>query len=190
MRTRVGYAGGTTEKPTYRRLGDHTESFQVDFEPTKISFDALLAIFWESHDPAEKAWSTQYKAVLFVGGDEQAKIADASRKSIASKSKAAVATEILRLTTFWPAEDYHQKYALRGDPALFAEFHAIYPSEADLRESPAAARVNGYLGGNGTRKQLEAEIDSLGLSAAGKSRLRAQVRGDGATGATGSCPVR
>ena len=184
----MGYAGGKQEKPTYRNLGDHTESFQVDFDPTKITYEELVRIFWESHDPTDKPWSTQYKAVLFVADDAQAKVADASRRVIASKSKGAVATEIVRLTTFWPAEDYHQKYALRGDLGLFAEYHAIYPSETDLRESPAAARVNGYLGGNGTLKQLDAEIDALGLSASAAKRLRTIVRDHAGEG--GSCPVR
>ena len=188
MRTRVGYAGGTKASPTYRSLGDHTESFQVDFDPTKISYTDLLRLFWDAHDPTDRAWSAQYKAVLFVGDDEQATLAEASRKALAPTVRGTIQTEIVRLGTFWPAEDYHQKYALRGDASLFAEFHAIYPNEADLRESPAAARLNGYLGGNGTAKQLDAEIEGLGLSDAGQKRLRTRLRDH--LGDAGSCPVR
>lgn len=188
MRTRVGYAGGAKERPTYRSLGDHTESFQVDFDPTKVSYEELVRLFFESHDPTDRPWSTQYKAVLFVADDAQAKVAEASRRALATKVKGAIQTEIVKLTTFWPAEDTHQKYALRGDPGFYAEYHAIYPSETDLRESPAAARVNGYLGGNGTLKQLDAEIDSLGLSPSAAKRLRTIVRDHAGEG--GSCPVR
>lgn len=188
MRTRVGYAGGKQEKPTYRSLGDHTESFQVDFDPTKISYAELVRFFWESHDPTDRPWSTQYKAVLFVANDAQAEVADASRKALEARLKRGVRTEILPLATFWPAEDYHQKYALRSDPGFFAEVHAIYPNDVDLRESPAAARVNGYLGGNGTLAQFDAEAGTLGLSAAAEKRLRARVRDSHGTG--GTCPVR
>jgi peptide-methionine (S)-S-oxide reductase len=69
------------------------------------------------------------------------------------------------------AEDYHQKYRLRGVSVLMAEFEALYPDPAGLVNSTAAARVNGYVGGNGTLNQLEAEIGQLGLSEAGRETL-------------------
>jgi hypothetical protein len=69
------------------------------------------------------------------------------------------------------AEDYHQKYSLRQTRDLLQEFTTIYPAEADLVASTAAARMNGYLAGHGSREQLQGEIDRLGLSPAGRTRL-------------------
>lgn len=77
--------------------------------------------------------------------------------------------------TFWPAEDYHQKYHLRGQPLLLRELQAIYPNEADFVRSTAAARINGYLGGNGTLAQLEGELPLLGLTPEAGRRLRELV---------------
>lgn len=79
-------------------------------------------------------------------------------------------------TEFWRAEDYHQKYRLRGNKALLSEFQTIYPDVDDLVDSTAVARVNGYLGGHGTWAQLEEEINQLGLSEEGQRTLRETVQ--------------
>ena len=56
IRTRVGYAGGTTESPTYHNIGDHTETIQIDYNPAKISYEQLLEIYWDNHNPAVQPW--------------------------------------------------------------------------------------------------------------------------------------
>ena len=175
IRTRVGYAGGAKENPTYHNLGDHTETLQVDYDPSKISYEKLLELFWEEHDPTGRSWSRQYKAVVFYHDEEQKRSALASRDRLAAKLGKTIHTEVLPFTHFYAAEDYHQKYRLRADRVLREEFAAFYPDEADLRESTAAARVNGYLDGWGTRAELEDEIDALGLSERARERLRAAV---------------
>ncbi len=78
VRTRVGYAGGTKRNPTYYNLGDHTETIQIDYDPTYVSYRELLDIFWESHDPAARPWSRQYMAVVFYSqrGAETASLGD------------------------------------------------------------------------------------------------------------------
>jgi peptide-methionine (S)-S-oxide reductase len=86
-------------------------------------------------------------------------------------------TEIIPATTFYLAEDYHQKYRLRQSPTFMSEFATIYPDPADFVSSTAAARVNGYLGGYGTLADLQAEIDDLGLSPAAQEELLDIVRG-------------
>jgi len=171
----VGYAGGTLKDPTYRNMGDHTESFEVDFDPATVSYERLLELFWASHNPCAGSYSRQYMSAVFVRDEAQRKSAEASREKVAAKA-GAVKTPILKLDRFYLAEDYHQKYELRNARTLMKEFAAIYPRDADFVNSTAAARVNAYLGGGGTKDRLEKEIDSLGLSDAGKQILRARVR--------------
>lgn len=171
IRTRVGYSGGTKPSPTYRSLGDHTETVQIDYDPARITYELLLNVFWESHDPTERSWSKQYRNVIFYHNDEQKRIAEKTRDRIAAQLGRQVRTEIVLASTFYPAEDYHQKFHLQRDPVLTAEYDAIYPDMKDFVNSTAVSRVNGYLGGFGTAAQLKKEIDSLGLSPAGMKRL-------------------
>jgi peptide-methionine (S)-S-oxide reductase len=82
-----------------------------------------------------------------------------------------IMTEIIPFTEFYLAEDYHQKHALQHSYEYLQEFKALYPSFKDIIFSTAATRVNGYLGGYGTLKELQAEIDSYGLSEEAKEHL-------------------
>jgi peptide-methionine (S)-S-oxide reductase len=171
VRTRVGYAGGTQKDPTYYNLGDHTETIQIDYDPTKISYEELLAIFWDSHNPAQPPFSRQYKSIIFYHNDEQKKLALETKARVEAELNASVLTEIIPAGEFYLAEAYHQKYYLQGVPQFKQEFSAIYPDTDDFIASTAAARVNGYLGGNGTLASLQAEIDSFGLSSESKQKL-------------------
>jgi peptide-methionine (S)-S-oxide reductase len=179
VRTRVGYAGGTTEDPTYRTIGNHTETTQIDFDPMVVSYEDLLAAFWAAHTPTRPAPSRQYASLILSHDLEQAALADDSRRVIEARL-GPVHTQIRPLGRFWVAEDYHQKYRLRGNPVIAREFAGMYPDPADLRESTAAARINGYLDGCGTTSELEVEIASFGLSAEGQSELRRVVGTRGA----------
>jgi len=171
IRTRVGYAGGTLESPTYHNLGDHTESIQVDYDPEVVSYNQLLDVFWENHNPFSQSFSRQYAAILFFHGSEQEKQARDSAARLEEENGRKVQTKISRYSEFFMAEDYHQKYALRGDRVILGEFVQIYPDEVDLVASTAAARVNGYLGGNGNADQLKRELPLLGLSPETQKRL-------------------
>jgi hypothetical protein len=91
-------------------------------------------------------------------------LARASKAREESDRDQTIYTEIVPFTEFWLAEDYHQKYRLQQSKNLKEAFTAIYADPGDFVNSTAAARVNGYLGGNGTLGQFEAEIDRLGLS--------------------------
>jgi len=172
----VGYAGGAKENPTYHHLGDHTETLQIDYDPSKISYEKLLDLFWEEHDPASRSWSRQYKAVVFYHDDDQKRLAIASRDRLAAKLGKTIHTEVLPYSRFYAAEDYHQKYYLRGHGQILRQFQQHYPQAADLMNSTAAARVNGFLGGYGTSAYLKAEIDRLGLSEAAREELWERVR--------------
>jgi peptide-methionine (S)-S-oxide reductase len=176
VRTRVGYAGGTTKNPTYHNLGDHTETIQIDYDPTQISYEELLNIFWDSHNPAARPWSRQYMSIVFYHNDEQKRLAIETRDREAARIQGTIFTEIVPASEFHLAEDYHQKYRLQQVSELVREFGIMYPDDADFVNSTAAARVNGYLGGYGTFAQLQAEIDSFGLSSSGSNRLLEIVR--------------
>jgi peptide-methionine (S)-S-oxide reductase len=175
VRTRVGYAGGTTKDPTYHNLGDHSETIQIEYDPEQVSYEELLDVFWSSHDPSTPAWSRQYMSIIFYHDDEQRRLAMETRDRQAAALGSEIVTEIVPAAEFYPAEAYHQKYRLRQTPALMAEFEAIYPDEADFVASTAAARVNSYLGGNGTCDGLQAESGELGLSSEGVQRLVSRV---------------
>jgi peptide-methionine (S)-S-oxide reductase len=152
-------------------MGDHTESFQVDYDPEKITYEKLLEIFWSSHNPCAKAYSRQYMSAVFYSDDEQKKAALESRDKL-EKTKGKALTVITDLKEFTLAEDYHQKYMLRNNAKLMAEFKKLYPENKDFVNSTAAARVNAYLGGNGTARQLEEELPSYGLSDTAAAELK------------------
>jgi len=175
IRTRVGYCGGTKKNPTYHNLGDHSETLQIDFDPRKISYQELLRIFWGSHDPTSRGWSRQYRAFVFYHNEEQKRLAKQTRDLEAARLKGKISTEILPSPQFYLAEDYHQKYYLRQEPALAREFLDLCPSPVEFVNSTAAARVNGYVGGHGTTLNLQMEIKGLGLSPEGNKRLSSIV---------------
>ena len=109
IRTRVGYSGGTRKNPTYHALGDHSETVQMDFDPSQIAYERLLESFWQAHDPTSRSWSRQYRTALFFHNEEQKNLAMESRDREAARTHSKIQTEILPASEFYPAEDYHQK---------------------------------------------------------------------------------
>ncbi len=175
-RTRVGYAGGRASDPTYRRIGDHTECIQIDFDPARISFGELLDAFFQMHNPSRPAYSTQYASLVLAHDDMQADLARDACKRWGVLLGQSVETAVHALDRFYVAEDYHQKYGLRSDTFFMSEFNATHPDPADFRESTAAARVNGYLYSGGSIARLDAELDDYGLSNEATERLRRHVQ--------------
>ncbi len=189
VRTRVGYAGGSSAHPTYHNLGNHSEVIQIDYDPGMLSYKELLDIFWDSHDPTSPPWSRQYRKAILYHDDKQKSIAEHSIELLASSIQERIRTDILPLTEFYLAEDYHQKHMLRGNRGLMEELNTIYPSFKGLLSSTAVARVNGYLGGNGTCDMLKKEIHTLGISEKGNKILFDEVcaGGTGASCLNSSC---
>jgi methionine-S-sulfoxide reductase len=171
IRTRVGYSGGEKINPAYHDLGDHTETLQVDYDPQRISYQALLEAFWDGHNPTIQSGLTQYKNILFYHDDEQKNLAEQSRREKELVRGEPILTEFRPASRFYRAEDYHQKHVLRAHPDLLAELTAYYPNPDDLTDSTAAARINGFLAGQGCRDTLEEEILSYGLSMLGREKL-------------------
>ena len=160
VRTRVGYAGGTTQNPTYHNLGDHTETIQIDYDPTQISYQELLDIYWDSHNPTGQPWSRQYMSITFYHDSDQRELAMESKQREETSLGRQVYTEIIPFSEFYLAEDYHQKYYLQQEPELMEELSTIYPNFADFLDSTAVARINGYLGGHVTFEELQEQLDS------------------------------
>ncbi len=161
IRTRVGYTGGKKENPTYRSLGDQAESIEIDYDPTVISYADLLKLFWQGHDPVSRPFSRQYMSAIFYHTEEQKRLALESMRREEAKRQRKVYTEIRPVDRFYRAEDYHQKYYVRQRPDLMKEFRAIYPADEDFVGSTAAARVNGYLAGQGSLAALQTELNHL-----------------------------
>jgi peptide-methionine (S)-S-oxide reductase len=157
-------------------MGDHSESIRIEYDPTRVSYEALLDIFWENHSPGARSFSRQYASFIFYHSEEQRKSAIASRERTAARIKGHIYTEIVPASTFYPAEAYHQKYGLRSEKEIMREFSSFYPADHQFVASTAAARVNGYVSGEGTMEELEAELGSLGLSEEGCRILRKIVK--------------
>ena len=109
IKTRVGYTGGTTPNPTYEKLGDHTETIEITYDSSKISYEQLLYYFWQRHDPTSQQIK-QYISAIYYLDEEQKKHAEDTKQKYQYKNKKPVHTQILPATTFYEAEEYHQKY--------------------------------------------------------------------------------
>jgi peptide-methionine (S)-S-oxide reductase len=125
--TAVGYAAGYTPNPTYEEvcsgMTGHNEVVLVVYDPAKISYDALLKVFWESHDPTQgmrqgNDVGTQYRSGIYVTSEAQRQAALASKAmyetALAAKRYGPVTTEIITAPTFYFAEDYHQQYLAKN----------------------------------------------------------------------------
>lgn len=161
VRTRVGYTGGTRPDPTYKALGDHTESVQVEFDPQRISYLQLLDMFWTGHNPMKPVWGPQYMSAIFYHDAEQERQCMEVLKVQTMDGMFRLPTRICALERFYEAEAYHQKYYLRRQTALTQALVEMYGSDSELIRSTAAARLNGAFTGFGSPESLEAELDAL-----------------------------
>ncbi|GFG32187.1 hypothetical protein Cfor_04528 [Coptotermes formosanus] len=160
IRTKVGYSGGKKENPTYKDLGDHTETIDIDYDPKEVTYRELLDVFWKNHNPTAKT-TLQYASIIFYHDEEQKKLAEATLTEEAKKHSDPILTKILPATTFHDAEDYHQKYRLQQHPSLLKAIN-LEPGPK-VKSSHLAARLNGYVVGKGGVAQFEAEVKKLGL---------------------------
>jgi peptide methionine sulfoxide reductase msrA/msrB len=132
IKTIVGYCGGTEPNPTYELVSSkktgYRESIQITYDPTKLSYDQLLDIYWRQIDPTQADGQftdigPSYRAAIFYGNNDEKKIAAASKEKLARSGKfnKPIVTEILPAMKFYPAEAYHQKY-YQQNPEHFEAF--------------------------------------------------------------------
>jgi peptide-methionine (S)-S-oxide reductase len=126
IRTAVGYTGGAKERPTYKEVctgrTGHAEAVHIVFDPSRVTFEQLLDVFWANHNPTTlnrqgPDVGTQYRSAIFYQNEAQRAVAEASKARLAASGvwRQPIVTQIVPATTFWVAEEYHQQYlAKRG----------------------------------------------------------------------------
>jgi peptide-methionine (S)-S-oxide reductase len=121
VETTVGYCGGVQANPTYYSMGDHTESIEIVYDPTVVSYESLLDLFFEGHNPTVKR-KCQYRSAIWYH-DEAQRLAAEKRLS-AYGGRAATALEPMSATQFYRAEEYHQKYIAKANNGYVEAGHA------------------------------------------------------------------
>ena len=128
-----GYSGGHVKNPTYREVctgkTGHAEVTQIIYDPSKITFDELLEVFWKTHDPTTlnrqgNDVGTQYRSVIFYHNDDQQKLAEKYKQELDNSGafRQPIVTRIEKFTDFYPAENYHQDYYNLNSSAPYCTF--------------------------------------------------------------------
>ncbi len=146
VQSAVGYTGGARPVPTYRQVCSgttgHAEAVEVYFDPTRITYEQLLASFWQMHNPTTRNRQgldvgSQYRSAIFTHTPEQQAAALASREREQAERRRPIVTEVTSAAAFYPAEEYHQRYFEKSGRAACAVTHAVPPS------TPASMTTNG-----------------------------------------------
>jgi peptide-methionine (S)-S-oxide reductase len=125
-----GYTGGTTKNPTYEQVSagntGHAEVARIVFDPEVITYEELLDIFWQAHDPTTlnrqgADVGTQYRSAIYYSNDDQRRTAERSRESAQLHYSSKIVTEITPLSVYYPAENYHQDYYRRNSNAPYCQ---------------------------------------------------------------------
>jgi len=165
----VGYCGGEKPFPTYRSIGDHTETTQIEFDPKVVTYEALLSEFLEGHDPRPRR-STQYASIIFPHNPAQREAAERALAAFAASNGGARPSTIIKpVSVFYSAEHYHHKYYLQqSSPALVAALCAAeglgdpkaMPVDA-FADSHLLTVFNGFAGDYGPRRYREEMFASV-----------------------------
>jgi peptide-methionine (S)-S-oxide reductase len=137
-----GYAGGETENPTYEDIctgkTGHAEVVQIEYDPAKISYEKIIDLFWDAHDPTTlnrqgNDVGTQYRSIILTASEDEARLARESKDRAQPKFNSPIVTEIVPLEKFYPAEDYHQDF-YRENPMHPYNIAVIRPKLQKLEE--------------------------------------------------------
>lgn len=175
--TRVGYAGGTSKDPSYREMGDHSETVEIDYDPNLIPYDELLEVFWNNHNPININGykGRQYQSLLLYRDKEQEEAIHRIKKRMES-DKGSLETEAAPYAEFHMAEQRHQKYYLKRFPNAIEKLRTLYPSEDDLTNSALAARLNGLAKGYSNLAHIQREIQQWPVSSSDRAAMIALIR--------------
>jgi peptide-methionine (S)-S-oxide reductase len=124
IQTEAGYTGGSVPEPTYEMVcadtTGHAEAVKVEYDPSKVTYEELLNVFWENHNPTTPNqqgpdFGSQYRSAIFTTDEDQKETAQRSLQELeaSGKWKRPIVTQIVPATTFYPAEAYHQKYLMK-----------------------------------------------------------------------------
>jgi peptide-methionine (S)-S-oxide reductase len=145
-----GFAGGKTADPTYEQVctgqTGHAEVVQIEFDPSKISYEKVLELFWLAHDPTTlnrqgNDEGTQYRSIILYRNEAQKAAAEKSKLAAAKLFKDPIVTEIVPLTKFYPAEDYHQNYFANNPNAGYCAFVIRPKVDKFVKETKKSAVV-------------------------------------------------
>jgi peptide-methionine (S)-S-oxide reductase len=140
VKTTVGYCGGTEPHPSYDQVSSgttgHAESIEVQYDPAKVSYEKLLEVFWHNIDPTTLDQQFpdsghQYRTIIFYRNEAQHKAAMKSKETLEKSGRFSkpIVTEIRTVSTFWPAEEYHQKYYCKK-PSAYKQYHDLSGRES------------------------------------------------------------
>ncbi|MBA2942602.1 peptide-methionine (S)-S-oxide reductase [Paenibacillus sp. CGMCC 1.16610] len=178
-RTRVGFAGGTTENPTYRQLGDHSETVEMDFDSSIVSLEAILHVFWSNHNPVNinDYKGRQYRSLVLYRDPSQLDIIRKVMANSEEQGKGTPDTEVAPFKGFYPAEDRHQKYYLKRYPDAIDKLSTLFPTEEALTNATLAARLNGLAKGYTNRDRIINEIRTWLISGKEQEEIIRLIRG-------------
>ena len=137
-----GFAGGSTENPTYRDVCSettgHAEVTEIQFDPARVSYAKVLEVFWQAHDPTTlnrqgADEGTSYRSIILYRNEQQKQIAEQSKQAAQKDFRSPIVTEIVPLKKFYPAEDYHQQYYDNNSSAGYCQV-VIAPKLEKLEE--------------------------------------------------------
>lgn len=166
IQTEVGYAGGTSADPTYRKMGDHSETLNITFDPEIVSYEQLVRLFWGNHDAAKDRFykERQYISILFYRNEDQYETAKKVHSELELVQGKELQTEFQSFTQFYTAEVHHQKYFLRRFKGATEMIKSLFPDEDSFIQSTIAARLNGFVRERGKLPDIKKEITHWGLN--------------------------
>lgn len=173
IRTRVGYAGGTQAHPTYRQLGDHTETVEMDYDDRILSLENILDVFWSNHNPLNinDYKGRQYQSLVLYRSQTQLNAIQHVMKLREEQGKGMPGSEISAFDRFYLAEDRHQKYYLKRYPHAIEELSSLFPSPQELTNATLAARLNGVAKGYANSHIIQEEISTWPISEEEKENM-------------------
>ncbi|GLX67176.1 peptide-methionine (S)-S-oxide reductase MsrA [Paenibacillus glycanilyticus] len=177
IRTRVGFAGGTTAEPVYRNMSDHTETVELAFDAAIVTYDELLETFWNNHNPynINGYKDRQYQSLLLYRDAEQGELFRGIKSRI-EQDKGPLDTELAQLKTFYPAEGRHQKYYLKRFPNAVDQLRRLYPSDEEMERSTLVARLNGVAKGFLNLERLLSEMEQWPIADGQRDEMAAIIR--------------